>query len=146
MTPKGEWDSTISYERLDVVTYSDCVWVARKPSTNVPPVDGEYWMYMCGVVDMKDFVVETTLSGTLEASNWSGTTYTLNNASITSTVDGSIGIANNATLEQRTATRKAMISVVSQAEGSITLVADGTIPTIDIPVTITLLREPVNDE
>ena len=64
IAPKGPWNSNTTYEMLDCVSYSSCAWLARKPSTNVPPTEGEYWMYMCGIADMHNFVLKTDYATT----------------------------------------------------------------------------------
>ena len=44
ITPKGTWDASAAYEQLDMVSYDGGSWLAKKPSTNITPADGEYWM------------------------------------------------------------------------------------------------------
>lgn len=47
-------------------------------------------------------------------------------------------LRNGATAEQREAARDAMLEVYEQSAGSITIVADGEMPDIDIPATVIL--------
>ena len=49
---------------------------------------------------------------------------------------GDIGPANSATAAQRAAYRSALIAVTAQADGSVTLVADGDKPAVDIPAVV----------
>ena len=44
LSPKGAWDASAAYEQLDMVSYDGGSWLAKKPSTNITPADGEYWM------------------------------------------------------------------------------------------------------
>ena len=52
---------------------------------------------------------------------------------------GTISVAHNATAEQREIAREAMLSVIGQADGTLTIAADGEMPERDIPVYIILL-------
>ena len=82
------------------------------------------------------------VTGTLTASAWSGVnspyTQTIAVEGLGASQNGSISLAHNATTAQREAAREALLSVVGQAEGSITVVADGEMPDVDIPVLIVL--------
>lgn len=42
--PKGDWSESESYEQLDMVTYGNKLWIAKQPSINIVPPDGDYWM------------------------------------------------------------------------------------------------------
>lgn len=42
--PKGDWSKSESYEQLDLVTYDNKLWIAKQPSINIVPADGDYWM------------------------------------------------------------------------------------------------------
>lgn len=82
------------------------------------------------------------VTGTLIASAWTGVnspfTQTLSVAGLGASQNGSISLAHNATAVQREAAREALLSVVGQAEGNITVAADGEMPDVDIPVLIVL--------
>lgn len=43
MTPKGAWDASTVYEKLDVVRHNGGSWLSKQANTNVEPVEGEYW-------------------------------------------------------------------------------------------------------
>ena len=79
----------------------------------------------------------------LKTSNWSGTsapyTQTISVSGLTAAASGDIGLAQTATAEQRAAARAAMLCVTGQAAGTLTITADGDKPTVDIPVTVTIL-------
>ena len=50
MEPKGEYDSSAYYEKLNVVTYEGSSYVATQPSNNVLPTDTDYWQFIGGGV------------------------------------------------------------------------------------------------
>ena len=80
----------------------------------------------------------TELTGTAYASGWSGSPLT-NTVTITGLpvdVSGFVGLSDDATEIQRTDARNTNISPIDQGEGSITLVADGQAPTVDLPILI----------
>ena len=82
-------------------------------------------------------------TGTLLASAWSGIdspfTQTLSVEGLGADQNGNISVAQNATIEQRDAARMAMLSVIGQSEGQLTIAADGEMPDVDIPVVVILL-------
>ena len=46
LVPRDEFVMGTAYTRLDMVTYQDCLYLAKKDSVNVEPINGEYWMYL----------------------------------------------------------------------------------------------------
>ena len=92
--------------------------------------------------DKADHSTQTNL--TLSANSWTGNsapyTQTLSITGLTATQNGLLGLATSATAAQREAARSAMMSVGTQSAGSLTVIADGACPEIDIPVTLTLLN------
>lgn len=62
IVPKGEWDSSISYEKLDVVSYNNALYIAKKQSVGQVPTDGEYWMFCLQSIDYAEF--EKIINGT----------------------------------------------------------------------------------
>lgn len=85
-----------------------------------------------------------TVSATVSASAWSGTTapYTakISVSGMTATDNAIVGLAPTATQDQRSACRRAQITPTAQASGSITLTADGTLPGIALPIIVTILE------
>lgn len=51
--PRGTWSATNTYEMLDVVYYNGTSWIAKKDSTNVAPVDGEFWQKLFDPTEYK---------------------------------------------------------------------------------------------
>lgn len=43
IVPKGDWEATVNYDKLDLVRYGEKWYLARKPSLNIEPTEGEYW-------------------------------------------------------------------------------------------------------
>jgi len=42
--PKGDWNASRVYERLDMVRYNNCLYVAKKDNTSIIPTNTDYWM------------------------------------------------------------------------------------------------------
>ena len=85
----------------------------------------------------------TAVYATLLASAWVGVdapyTQELSVEGLSETQNGTISVAHNATADQREIAREAMLSVIGQADGKLTIAADGEMPEFDIPVYIILL-------
>lgn len=80
------------------------------------------------------------LTAILPASGWAGNTNTVSDLTkVTVNSKGAVSVADSASAEQRTAARAAQLHKTGQAAGSITITADGVIPSIDIPITILLV-------
>ena len=60
--PKGEWNSAVSYEKLDAVSYDNALYIAKKQSVGQVPTDGEYWMFCLQSIDYAEF--EKIINGT----------------------------------------------------------------------------------
>lgn len=82
----------------------------------------------------------TEVAVTLAAAGWTGAAapyaQTVAVAGLLANSYGDIGPANSATAAQRAAYRAALIAVTAQADGSVTLVADGDKPAVDIPAVV----------
>lgn len=82
----------------------------------------------------------TEVPVTLTAEGWTGAAapyaQTVAVAGLLANSYGDIGPANSATAAQRAAYRSALIAVTAQADGSVTLVADGDKPAVDIPAVV----------
>lgn len=80
---------------------------------------------------------------TLLANAWAGVdapfTQEITVEGLSETQNGYISVAHSATTEQREVARLAMLAVSDQQEGTLTIVADGEMPELDIPVCIILL-------
>lgn len=80
---------------------------------------------------------------TLLATAWAGVdapyTQELSVEGLTATQNGVINVAHDATADQREVAREAMLSVIGQGDGKLTIAADGEMPDIDIPVYVILL-------
>lgn len=79
-----------------------------------------------------------SVSATLRASGWSGTTQTISVTGMTEGQNGIIGIAPGATQGQVESLGGAGLYIKAQANESLTVEATGDVPTIDIPVAIVL--------
>ena len=77
-----------------------------------------------------------TITATLAAARWSNNAITVTASGVTSNTEGFLTIAQNATSEQANAAGHALIRVTAQGTNTVTLSADGIVPTVDIPVVI----------
>ena len=50
--PRGTYDANATYEFLDLVTYNNASWLAKKTATGIEPADGEYWHKMADGVEL----------------------------------------------------------------------------------------------
>lgn len=84
-----------------------------------------------------------TIDATLSTDEWaeSGSLYSqvISVDGLTATQNGVVGISSSASSTEREMARIAKLSVSTQEDGALTIVADGTKPTADIPITIILL-------
>ena len=80
---------------------------------------------------------------TLKAASWSGATAPYQQSIAVENMgkdqNGVICISSAATIEQREAARNAALFIVKQEENLLTIAADGVLPTVDIPVMVTML-------
>ena len=107
------------------------------------------WREKINGTDNSNMVKIDTALGTMAqksgkvTSAWSGIdspfTQTLAVEGLGADQNGNISVAQNATIEQRDAARMAMLSVIGQSEGQLTIAADGEMPDVDIPVVVILL-------
>lgn len=56
MAPKGEYDETAYYEKLNTVLYNDSTYMAIKSSHGILPTDTEYWQLIGGGLTREDIV------------------------------------------------------------------------------------------
>lgn len=80
----------------------------------------------------------------LSSKSWSGVdapfTQELAVEGLTASQNGNISVAHSATFDQREAAREAKLCVTGQEDGKLIISADGEMPDVDIPVTVTLLK------
>lgn len=85
----------------------------------------------------------TSVMAVLLADGWTGETapflQTIAIDGLTAQHNGSASIAPNATLEELEAAQKAVLRVTEQADGSLTITADGEVPSVDLPVIVILI-------
>lgn len=85
----------------------------------------------------------TVVSATLLASAWSGAsapfTQQVSVRGLTANHNGFVFVAQSATANERVQERNARFSVTGQGNGTLTISADGVLPTSDIPLSVILL-------
>ena len=47
--PKGNYDASVTYEMLDLVSYNGVSWIAKKTVVGIAPSEGEYWHNMFNI-------------------------------------------------------------------------------------------------
>jgi len=78
--------------------------------------------------------------GTMTASAWVGSSITITGLTgVTANTIGAIGLPDTATAEQRAAARTAQLSLTGKGAGSVTITADGTVPTINVPFVVLIV-------
>ncbi len=82
------------------------------------------------------------MAGELKPDGWDPETktQTLTFDGLTEDSNGEIGIALGATTEQREFARKAKFAVAGQSENQLTIMADGQIPTVSVPVVLAIFN------
>ena len=85
---------------------------------------------------LQQTIKTTTKNITLTAASWSNGSYTISDSLITASSIQEIIPATNISADQYKALVKASIVATGQSVGAITIKAFGTVPSIDIPVTI----------
>ena len=70
--PKGNYDSSVTYEMLDLVFNKGASWIAKKTVTGIEPSDAstEHWMKMCESMDLTEILqriaaLESQMLGTI---------------------------------------------------------------------------------
>lgn len=56
VTPKGEYDPLITYERLDVISHNGSSYIVKQASTGVTPIEGEFYALIAEKGDGGSFV------------------------------------------------------------------------------------------
>jgi hypothetical protein len=61
--PKGDYDSTVTYEMLDLVRHNGTSWLAKKESKGVEPTENnsEYWQNMFDAEAFVDARIEAKI-------------------------------------------------------------------------------------
>ena len=67
--PKGDYDSTITYEMLDLVKHNGTSWLAKKESTGIEPTieNAEYWQNMFEAEAFVESIIEQKVREYMEA-------------------------------------------------------------------------------
>lgn len=56
--PRGNYDSSKTYEMLDLVNHNGVSWLAKKTVTGIEPSEGEYWHPLLGISIANDLNTE----------------------------------------------------------------------------------------
>ncbi len=113
----------------------------------------EWRKLLCGLTDSNMIKIDNAIGekavrskevpGVLLAAAWKGAeapyTQELVVDGLLEEQNGNISIGQTATVVQRKAARDAILSITGQADGKLTITADGEKPSVDIPVVTVLL-------
>lgn len=89
--PKGEWSAATSYEKLNIVSYLNCVYMAKQNSVGQEPILGvsdSYWMFL---LDSSGTIATTGYAGNVKPD---GTTISVAADGTISTSAEAIGLGN----------------------------------------------------
>ena len=66
--PKGDYDSTQTYEMLDLVKHNGTSWLAKKESTGIEPTNenAEYWQNMFEAESFVESIIEAKVREYME--------------------------------------------------------------------------------
>lgn len=78
----------------------------------------------------------STVRATLTASGWSDKSQTVTVTGMTSSTINVVGLSDTATAAQREACANASLAVTGQDTNSLTIVADGIVPSVDMPILV----------
>lgn len=98
-------------------------------------VSADYGLYTWNKISVKS----KTILRTLSEDSWVNRTQTVSIQDITSDSNGFADIANTATSEQVIAAKNGLIAIAGQGDGTLTFSANGTVPTVDIPIIVVLI-------
>ena len=131
-TPTNNADGTISL--VDATAYStegDVFGAADINATN-QAVNAN----AANVTALQQTIKTTTKNITLTAASWSSGSYTISDSLITASSIQEIIPSQSITADQYKALVKASIVATGQTAGAITIKAFGTVPSINIPITV----------
>lgn len=66
----GAWDSTMSYERFDMVVYQNIIYVAKQQNTNQAPTNDTYWFKAIEITNVAMYMSETEPAGLVDGDIW----------------------------------------------------------------------------
>lgn len=160
--PMGAWVSGTAYNTNQAVTHNNILWYSTVDNNTEEPSDtSSAWAKAIALfqnasdvyMDNGDTVEETIqnvknhlnnkFDFTLYANEWQGEnspfTQVISCPQASANSNGIIGLSPSSSFEQRVACRNALLAILSQDSGSITIVADGDKPLVDISCEVILL-------
>ena len=104
------------------------------------PLSVVLWRYTGGAwVDLTPGYETEAVFTTLSAAAWSNKTQALTIKGLAASQNGVISLTQNISAAALKAAKKASLRATGQAANSLTMTADGTVPTVDIPVVVILM-------
>lgn len=124
---------------------------ANKPTYTAAEVGAQAKITASGILKGTGSAVQKAVAGTdyaapsqvktatLSGSGWSNGSQTVAVSGLSASAKGTIGLAPTATTAQVKAASAALLMLTSQASGSVTVKAHGTVPTVDVPIQIIIV-------
>lgn len=119
----GEWGLVTDQQEVYIGGNSGNIQVATQAALNA-------------LIQQVEAGTITSQVVTSTAAGWSDNAQTISVTGITAETLCWVGLDDSATLAQRDAARKAVISPTAQGANSLTLTCDGVAPTVDLPILI----------
>lgn len=121
-------------DRLAVLAPLDKFYFVKKTA--------HFWRYLAGSwTDLTSGGGESTaVYTTLAANAWVNAQQTISVLGLGTNQNGMIGVTHNISAQAMDAVRNGMLYACGQGDGTLTVAADGDVPTCDIPVVVILLR------
>ena len=134
MVLRGEYNAVTQYRKLDVVTFEGSAYAAKRDTKGDLPTNKVYWQQI--TLGNKELV--TVYAASLLSANWTNKTQTVSVPGLSlASAMVSVDYAAAMTQGQREAVRVAMLSVAGVTNNAVTVLCEGEMPGVDIPIVIT---------
>ena len=134
-----EYSPYATYVVGSFVVHNNNLWECIEEIDEPEEWDITKWRATTVSYVLKNEVISKAVDIVVPANGWSNYQQTVNVTNLKAAQNFLIGLADTATEEMKDAAADAMIDVIGQAEGNITLKVNGSVPEVDIPMQIITL-------
>jgi len=134
-----EYSPYATYAVGQFVVYNNVLWECIEEIDTPEEWDITKWRTTTITYVLKNEVISKAVDIVVPANGWVNYQQTVNVTGLIAAQNFLIGLADTATEEMRDAAADAIISVIGQSEGNITLKVNGIVPEVDIPMQIITL-------
>ena len=134
-----EYSPYATYAVGAFVVYNNVLWECIEEIDTPEEWDITKWRTTTITYVLKNEVISKAVDIVVPANGWSNYQQTVSVLSLRAGQNFIIGLADTATEEMKDAASDAMIDVIGQAEGNITLKVNGVVPAVDLPMQIITL-------